>query len=321
MISPAGCTFGARVCLEYDAREMAVSMVHNLPPTPAFQDERPDSPISEMALRVVVERPEWKFDVVGTATLVCGHLAITARHVLEHALRTYGVKQKTSGYAEIDNYELKLYQVLPGPNYRIWRVHAAWPTATDIAFLHLGLDGTTVANEKVSWKQPLLRALPPPVGQKVVAFGYRESKINVREGEDGQHHIELNDRPTTSIGTVRQVYPSGRDAVMLPFPCFEIEARFDPGMSGGMVIDEAGRLCGLICASLQHNDPNAPPISYVASLWPMLRTVISVDRGDRFPRGISYPAIDLAIDGLIRVADLHELDPAQFPDKQLTLPR
>jgi hypothetical protein len=33
---------------------------------------------------------------------------------------------------------------------------------------------------------------------------------------------------------------------MLPFPCFEIEARFDPGMSGGMVIDQAGALCGLI---------------------------------------------------------------------------
>jgi Trypsin-like peptidase domain len=163
---------------------------------------------------------------------------------------------------------------------------------------------------------PPSRSAPPP-GQKVVAFGYRESKINVTEGNDGTHHIELNDRPTTSIGTVRQVYPSGRDTVMLPFPCFEIEARFDPGMSGGMVIDEAGRLCGLICASTQHKDPNAPPISYVASLWPMLKTVISGDRGDRYPRGVSYPAIDLALDGIIGVADLHELDPTHFPDKQL----
>lgn len=49
------------------------------------------------------------------------------------------------------------------------------------------------------------------------------------------------------MGTIRQVYPFGRDAVMLAFPCFEIEARFDPGMSGGLVVDESGRLCGLIC--------------------------------------------------------------------------
>jgi Trypsin-like peptidase domain len=281
--------------------------VHNLPEIPAFRDERADSPISEFALRVVVELPDWQLYVVGTATLICGHLAITARHVLEHVIRTFGIKAKSSTHAEIDNYELKLYQVMPGPVYRIWRVYTAWPCATDIAFLHLGLDRTTLPDEQIIWKQPRLRVIPPPAGQKVIAFGYRESKINVREG-DGQHHIELNDRPTTSIGTVRRVYPSARDAVMLPFPCFEIEARFDPGMSGGMVIDEAGSLCGLICASLQQNEPGAPPISYVASLWPMLSTVISVDRGERYPRGVSYPVINLARDNLIAVTDFNELD-------------
>jgi hypothetical protein len=108
---------------------------------------------------------------------------------------------------------------------------------------------------------------------------------------------------------------------MLPFPCFEIEARFDPGMSGGMVIDETGKLCGLICASLQHEDPNTPPIRYVASFWPMLKTLIDADRGDGYPRGVSYPVVDLAIDGLIAVSDLHELDPAHFPGKQSTLRR
>jgi hypothetical protein len=159
--------------------------------------------------------------------------------------------------------------------------------------------------------------VPPPVGQTVVAFGYRKGEITVTEGSDGVHHIKLNDRATTSMGTIRQVYPFGRDAVMLPFPCFEIEARFEPGMSGGLVVDESGRLCGLICASLQHNDPDVPPISYAASLSPMLRTVISTNRGgDRYPKGVSHPVIDLAIDGFIKVVDLHELDPTHVPDKQ-----
>ncbi len=291
--------------------------IHNLPTTPAFRDEKADSPISEIALRVVVERSGWKLNVVGTAVLISGHLAVTARHVLDYVLQTYGAKQKSDMGIEIDSFELKLYQVLPGPVYRIWTVRSAWPCATDIAVLYFVLDKTTLPDEAIVWKQPLLRVLPPPTGQKVVAFGYRLSTITASEGEDGQHHIELNDRPTTSIGTVRQIYPSRRDAVMLPFPCFEVEARFDPGMSGGMVIDETGALCGLICASLQTDDPNALPISYVASLWPMLKTVISVDRGDRYPRGVSYPVIDLAIDGLIAVNDLHELDPTHFPNKQL----
>jgi hypothetical protein len=105
---------------------------------------------------------------------------------------------------------------------------------------------------------------------------------------------------------------------MLPFPCFEIEARFDPGMSGGLVIDEAGAVCGLICASLQHSDVNAPPISYVASLWPILKTAISANRGDGYAKDVSYPVIDLAIDGLISLTDLYELDPAIFPDRKLT---
>ena len=58
----------------------------------------------------------------GTATLIAGHLAITAKHVLEAALR-FGVTHGPS--REVEGFELKLYQVrLPesGPVYRIWRV-------------------------------------------------------------------------------------------------------------------------------------------------------------------------------------------------------
>ncbi|HEX4409015.1 MAG TPA: hypothetical protein VH206_09595 [Xanthobacteraceae bacterium] len=179
--------------------------VHNFPPTAAFRDESPDSPITEFALRVVVELPNWQFFVVGTATIISGYLAVTALHVFDHVVRTFGATLKDEKNAEISGYEIKLYQVVPGPAYRIWRVVAAWPCATDIVLLHLSLAGTAGADEKVSWKQPFLRVMPPPVGQQVVAFGYRESKIAVTEGQDGVHRIEVNDRPTTSIGTIRQV--------------------------------------------------------------------------------------------------------------------
>jgi hypothetical protein len=290
-------------------------MVHDLPATPAFRDERPDSPISEFALRVVVECPGWNLFVVGTATLIAGHLAITARHVLDHVFRTFGLRASSPTQAVIENYELKLFQVLPGPVYRTWKVFTAWPTSTDIALLHLGLDRTSIPDQKIEWKCPRLRVMPPPAGQKVVCFGYREGKVKVTESSDGTHHIELNDRPTTSIGTVTRLYPTGRDSVMLPFPCFEVEARFDPGMSGGMVIDQYGSLCGLICASLQHPNSDTSPISYVASLWPMLKTTISASRGDKYPRDVSYPVIDLALDGLINVTDVMSLDPAEFPGK------
>jgi hypothetical protein len=40
-------------------------------------------------------------------------------------------------------------------------------------------------------------------------------------------------------------------------------------MSGGLVIDEEGRLCGLVCAGTEFADPDTPPLSYAATLSPI----------------------------------------------------
>ena len=64
-------------------------------------------------------------------------------------------------------------------------------------------------------------------------------------------------------------------------------------MSGGLVIDENGCVCGLVCAGIDFSDPHSPPLSYAVTLWPMLKTVISVDRGDDHPRGVEYPVFEL----------------------------
>jgi hypothetical protein len=289
-----------------------------LPPTPAFRDSSSTDPIQELALRVVVELPGWEMHVIGTATLIGAHLAITAKHVLEDVIRRFGAKQAEK-VIKVEGYSLRLYQVLPGPVYRIWNVVRAWVCASDIALLHLSLDGSSAPEETVQWRAPLLRVLPPPAGHKVLAFGYRESRIDVSEGSDGNPHIELKDVGTTSIGEVGQIFPDRRDWSMLTFPCFEVLATFAPGMSGGLVIDEAGALCGIVCAGTELADHNALPLSYAATLWPMLTTEISADRGDAYPRGIHYPVIDLALDKQINVIGLEGLDPKFFPGR--TLPR
>jgi hypothetical protein len=298
-----------KVC--YDSR-----MVHNLPPIPAFRDAPATDPVQEIALRVVVELPGWEMHVIGTATLIGGHLAVTAKHVLDAVISRFGAKQAPS-QVQVEGYSLRLYQVLPGPIYRIWNVLSAWTCSSDIAILHLGLDGTSAADAAVEWRTPRLRVMPPPSGQKVLAFGYRESRIEVSEGADGTHHIVLNDVGTTSIGEVGQIFPERRDSSMLTFPCFEVHARFAPGMSGGLIIDQDGALCGLVCAGTDLADPNALPLSYAATLWPMLTTMISADRGDAYPRGVEYPIIDLALDKLIHAVGLDELDPRFFPGRAL----
>ncbi len=253
--------------------------------------------------------------VLGTATLIAGHLAITARHVIQEAMK-FGAKKVAEGF-EVSGYSLRLLQVLPGPVYRVWNVFEAWICPSDIAILHLGLDRTSESEPKIEWRLPRLRVMPPPTGEKVLAFGFRESKIDVSTGADGTANIVLNDIGTTSIGEVGQIFPDRRDASMLTFPCFEVLARFAPGMSGGLIVDEDGALCGLVCAGLNQADPDASPISYAAMLWPMLTTVISADRGDAYPRGAKYPVIDLALDKIIHAIGLGQLDPKLFPDRVL----
>jgi len=255
--------------------------------------------------------------VVGTATLIAGHLAITAKHVLEDILSRFGAQKKAAMHAEVREYALRLYQVMRGPVYRVWNVYSAWYCETDIALLHLGEFKRSDPETVIEWKTPLIRSTPPPVGQKVIAFGYRESVCEVMQIASGGYHLELQDKPTTSIGEVKRIYPTRRDAAMLSFPCYEVNARFDHGMSGGLVIDESGALCGLICASLSARSPEEEAVSHVTTLWPMLRTLISADRGGDYPKGVTYPVIDLALDGLIRVTDLSLLDPKDFPNRLL----
>jgi Trypsin-like peptidase domain len=294
-------------------------MRHNIPPTTAFRDSPATDPIQEVALRVIVELPDWQLSVLGTAVFIAGHLAITARHVLEAAIRKSGATSTLQGL-EVTGFSLRLYQVLPGPSrhYRIWNVSRAWIASSDIAILHVGLDSTSeAADTEIGWKVLRLRVMPPPSGQKVLAYGYREGKIEVADGADGTHHIVLNDVGTTSIGEVGQVFPERRDSSMLTFPCFEVHARFAHGMSGGMVVDENGAICGLICSGTEFSDSTAAPLSYAATLWPMLKTVISADRGNLYPRGVEYPVIDLALDKIIDAVGLEELEPNHFPGKSL----
>jgi Trypsin-like peptidase domain len=264
----------------------------------------------------VVELPGWQFFAMGTAVLIAKNLAITANHVLDAAIRKFGAKHAGTT-VEIDGYSLRLYQVLPGPIYRVWNVTEAWACPSDIAILHLALEGSSESDEQVEWRVPRLRVVPPAPGQKVVAFGYRESVIEVTE-QAGIHHLEFTDIGTISIGEVGQIFPERRDTSMLTFPCYEVLARFASGMSGGLVIDGEGLVCGLNCAGTNLADPNAPPLSYAVTLWPMLRTLISCDRGDRYPRGVEYPVIDLALDRIIHVVGLEQLDPRFFPGRSLT---
>lgn len=85
---------------------------------------------------------------------------------------------------------------------------------------------------------------------------------------------------------------------MYNFPCFEVNARFELGMSGGLVINERSEVCGIVCGSLPAGSEDEEHVSYVTMLWPMM--VIPV-RAGLIPGGLEsarYCLRDLSARGV-----------------------
>ena len=272
-----------------------------------FEKLEPDAPIAEMVLRLVVDMFSESPFVIGSATILCGSLLVTAKHVLESIPGLDATSSGDSTPSEVEAVDRSLHavQVMPGPEYVAWDIVSAIShPRSDLAVLR------TSANPRRSnpdsphlWRSPVVNAFAPQVDERVAAFGYRQGRASTSRNPAGGLHIDINDEFMSSVGIVREVHVWHRDQSMLSFPCYRVGARFDAGMSGGPVFDEYGALCGLVCASVKEPPQSGEPISWVTTLWPLFTLIIDADRGDDYPRGMKYPAIELARDGQVRVVD------------------
>lgn len=271
-----------------------------------FEKQPPESAFRHITLRLIVGFNTESTYVIGTATVVCGGCLLTARHVIEDVLRRETVSG--SEIPQIQN-SLVALQTEPGPVYRLWQVLNVWLCPqTDLAFLQIASEPlTTAIKPGVQWKQPVVRAFPPAVGETVAAVGYRKSVVEISVNDQGGLHHDIKSELMVSVGVVREVFATQRDRKLLTFPCYQVSARFDGGMSGGPVFDETGALCGLVCLNVAGSHIDAEPISYVTTLWPMFFGKITADRGDAYPRGVTYPVFELARDNIITVTDYPEL--------------
>ena len=274
-----------------------------------FEKQEATTPFSELALRLVVNFYSDAPVVIGTATVLCGHLLVTAKHVFNDALDYQELE--TAGKVSLDDHIVAI-QLIPGSmtEYVVWDVvTATLDPMSDIALLHLGNNPSRSHHDKPpQGRSPIIAAFAPQIGETIAAFGYRLSRIEISKNSIGGNHIDLNDEPMASVGIVREIHEWKRDEVLLPFPCYRVGARFDGGMSGGPVFNENGALCGIVCLNLDGSHLDGEPVSYVSTLWPLFRLILSADRGDKFPRGVQYPAIELARGGQISVADFPRLD-------------
>jgi serine protease Do len=88
----------------------------------------------------------------------------------------------------------------------------------------------------------------PKVGDRVVALGFPE--ISALSSPRLRLSVTLVEGLYASYGRIVNLYPDGRDRTNKT-PAFEVEAHWPSGMSGGPVINENGKVIGIVSRSLE----------------------------------------------------------------------
>ena len=259
---------------------------------PSFKDQSPFSAIENVAGRLVVFPTEDDAYLSGSCVRIASNLYLTAGHVIADFFEKFGGADSTI------RAECWVVHVFPGPEYAIWQITHAWVSAhSDLAVFN-----TRPYNDVAARMVPApclgLELAPPAVGERVVGFGYHSSSGHVIRGPDGTRHIEVNAYGAATVGEVKLVHAERRDSYRLCFPCFQVNARFDGGMSGGPVLSDRGRLCGIICSNLPPSEPDGEQVSYAATLWPLMALEINIDVTGRV-QDQSYPLRELASQGIV----------------------
>ena len=232
-------------CRQFAARDGDCGVRPRLSTFPVdkpFERLEPDAPISEFVFRLVVDLYSGDPVVVGSATLFCGHLLLTVKHVVTARQVLDGSQHVNSASPEVTTLVergLTAVQVLPGPEYVFWDVVSAIAhPVSDLALLRVSSNPRRSDPESpLRRTAPVVSAFAPPVGERVTAFGYRRNRARASENSGGGRHIDIDGELMWSVGIVRGIYEWRRDDSMLPFPCYHVSARFDSEMSGGPVFD------------------------------------------------------------------------------------
>lgn len=195
--------------------------------------------------------------VGGTAVIIAPGLAITASHVLSEILTQLSSNRSSHNI----NLDLYINQLNTGA---CWYVsHASSWIGTDITIL--SLKARNDAARSTSINRLPMAVDPPEPGTHVTALGYPKSNLTITQNDEDVLKMNFDITPTVSEGNVIEVHRTHRDSVLLPFPCFSVNAEFTAGMSGGAVFNQKRQLCGLVCTG---GEGALKDHSYATSIWP-----------------------------------------------------
>lgn len=241
-----------------------------------FKSLLPDKLTSEVVFRLLAMDGKGNINSFGSAFALHPYLLATAKHVVDEFTKGLGGGWAT-GVVELTFWAVQIQWKGDQHNYNIWQVTGASSSSySDIALLKVS-PYNVEASEYEDWKILRANLKLPHIGDKVVGFGchkmtFEGSKKNT---EGLFEHIELHDDLSAANGEILEIYPDKRDSVMLPFPVARVNAQFEPGMSGGPVINARSEVCGIICSSMHVDGEHE---SYISLLWPIVGIPVNYDQ-------------------------------------------
>ena len=248
------------------ADKLSTSIPMSVDDKPTFARAHRDHPLYGLVGPLVAIHRGREERMHGTAFLIAPGLAVTAAHVVIDYLEAFQKFNLSHGKGDHRG-QLSFNMVIPllradGTHCPLRVIHISFSLPGDFAILHL--DRPKDGDWSSLTPFPTLQLGPPNEQSHIQAFGFPSGKVT--KGADGI--ANLHTWPRLSVGSVLEIHDRKRDGVTLNFPCFRTNARFDGGMSGAPIINNAGNVCGMVCKSYDLL-ADEEPISYGATLWPI----------------------------------------------------
>ncbi|MBN1777451.1 MAG: trypsin-like peptidase domain-containing protein [Clostridiales bacterium] len=224
----------------------------------------------------IIHDNEKSLDLLGTAFCISSNgFLLTAKHVLKDLTdkkeREGVVKNGVIDFTELNLYVLYCTNIVLVEGQYFGGLlpitNITYSNESDIALLTI--DIPTIDDVRVPLMQFTLSPGIPKLYQQTMAIGYSK-KLVTFNGDLSRFQRTINNSLNASKGEIVEIYGNKRDSILLKFPCFRTNARYDHGMSGGPIISVNGGVIGIITMSLSTEDSQEPYYSHGVLLPPLL---------------------------------------------------